>query len=291
MLTWHPQQKSWFFKGVHPLIALVSILLFTTNLHGQLLAQETPIPFLQTLKSHKPIYVLNSSFLNGGRAAQGYSENEVKIQFSFKKVLFDDFYFGYSHKAFWQLYDMENSRSFRENNYNPEFFFDFGNVWIFDLLRLGIWEHESNGEKVHYSENGELINDSRTWNRSYLFFQSEFTTYAIKPGLKIWSINDQEDSDYGSFYDDNPDIAKYMGHAELYLEFGSAPAFISLMVRRGWGKGTETVLIEGRLPFHYLFGGEDNGVDLMVQFFSGYGESLLDYNRKLRKAGIGFSVR
>ncbi len=274
-----------------PLIRTVSLLVFFTLLPIPLMAQEKPVPFLQTLKPHKPIYILNSSFLDGAGEEQGYGENELKIQFSFKKEMFYHLHFAYSHKAFWQLYDMETSRSFRDNNYNPEFFFEFENIWLFEEMRLGIWEHESNGERAHHQENGEIANYSRTWNRSYLFATLEYPDYSLTTGLKIWTINDRKDNEYGTFYDDNPDIQKFMGNAEIYFDLGSEPAFVSLMLRRGWGKGTETIRLEGRLPLHYLFGGNDSGVDLMVQFFSGYGESLLDYNRKLRKVGIGFSVR
>ncbi|MCZ6646619.1 MAG: phospholipase A, partial [SAR324 cluster bacterium] len=53
--------------------------------------------------------------------------DEVKFQISFKKRLFEPIplYVGYTQKSFWQIYSDSSSRPFRENNFNPEGFFDF----------------------------------------------------------------------------------------------------------------------------------------------------------------------
>lgn len=268
---------------------IIGVCVFT-SLTPLLHAQQHHTPFLQTLEPYKPIYLLHSWFLDKGGSSQGYLDQEIKIQFSFKKNIIRNLYFAYSQKAFWQLYDKSTSRSFRENNYNPEFFFEFEKLWEIDYWRFGFFEHESNGEKSRLEENRGPVNYSRTWNRTYLFIQKVFFP-DVAMGLKVWGIMDRKDSEFGSFYEDNPDIRQYMGNGEFYTDLSFGPSSLSLMMRRGFRNGTETLRIEGQIPISSLFGTQDNGLDLFLQAFSGYGESLLDYNRKLRRVAVGLSVR
>ncbi len=270
------------------IVIIFSLIMFHADL--SLAQAEKPAPFLQTLESHKPIYLAQSWFLNDEGSDQGYRNDELIIQFSFKKNLFYDLYFGYTQKSFWQLWDHDNSRSFREQNYDPEFFYDLEDLWEIDLLRLGLWEHESNGDKERINENNEAVNYSRTWNRSYLTIREHFLDGFLGLGLKIWRVNDREDNEYGSFYDDNPGIQQYFGSGEVYIDMGTGPEKISLMLRKGWKSKTETVRLEAFLPFSYI-GIPLKGTDLYFQYFNGYGESLIDYNRRVRRFAIGFSVR
>lgn len=253
-------------------------------------ALDSRKPFLQTLEPYKPIYVLTTFFLNNAGEDQGYQNQELHIQYSFKKHLFRSLYFAYSHKSFWQLYDKKNSRSFRENNYNPEIFLEFNDIWKIAYLRIGLLEHESNGEKQRFEENAIPVNNSRTWNRFYLYGQQPLFDL-FKLGIKLWLVTDREDSDFGSFYDDNRDIQQYMGNGEIYLNRHFSALSISIMLRRGWKNKTETIRLESRLPLHQLIGTEDTGIDIYFQAFSGYGDSLIDYNRKVDRFSIGFSAR
>jgi phospholipase A1/A2 len=277
------QQNSLFliFQG---LILLCSLLLA-----GVLSAKELPEPFLKTLETHKPIYIANSWFLNGEGGEQGYDDREVLVQFSFKKNLFWNLYFGYSHRAFLQIYDLENSRSFREQNYNPEAFLEFEELWGMDQLRLGLSEHESNGEKKRVNGEEE-INYSRTWDRSYLYLWKNLGQN-LGMGLKLWVVTSPKTEEYSAFYDDNADMQQYMGSGEVYLKLGDPLMNLSLMFRRGWKEETETYLVEGLLPIHYLLGLEDMGVDLYVRYFNGFGESLIDYNRRILRFALGVSFR
>ena len=253
------------------------------------IAQEPPEPFLKTLEPHKPIYIMNSWFLNSEGSEQGYDDREALIQFSFKKRLFWMLYFGYSHKAFWQIYDLENSRPFREQNYNPEAFLEFPDTWGFEMLRLGLAEHESNGEKKRYDEETE-INYSRTWDRSYVYAWKNITAY-LGLGIKMWVVTSPKTEEYSAFYDDNADMQQYMGSGELYLTLGDSLFNLAFTFRRGWKGDTDTYWVDGRMPIHYLFDSEDLGVDFYTRYFCGYGESLIDYNRKVTKFAFGVSFR
>lgn len=283
-----------FMKSNHQImqefkIPCISIFLILLHINISLAQTKEQIPFLQTLEPHKSIYISHSWLLNDEGAEQGYRNDELLIQFSFKKNLFYEFYFGYTQKSFWQLYDHGNSRSFREHSYNPEFFYDLEEFWQFDLVRLGIWEHESNGDKERFNENYEPVNYSRTWNRSYLMALESFFEDFLELSVKLWTVNDREDDEYGSFYDDNPDIQQYLGSGEVYVNFKAGPAKVNVLIRKGWKSGTETIGFEGFLPFTYLKIPVE-GVDLYLQYFNGYGESLIDYDRRVKRFSIGFSV-
>ena len=99
--------------------------------------------------------------LTWGNRAEGSADAELKFQFSFKQQLYDGLYFAYTQKSFWRVLDGEDSRPFRETNYNPELFWRLlrttpeGLSWGGDLG----FEHESNGAREP---------TSRSWNRLYL---------------------------------------------------------------------------------------------------------------------------
>lgn len=253
-------------------------------------AKKESGPFLQNLEPYKPIFVLNTWFLNGEGTDKGYQDEELLLQFSFKRRIYWNLYFAYSHKAYWQIYDFGNSRPFREHNYNPELFLEWDDTLRFDHIRLGLIEHESNGEKLRYDKNGQPVNYSRTWNRTYVYVRK-----AVHPmitlGLKAWVVTDSDDPEDGSFIVDNSDIQQYMGNGEFYAEIGQFPTFITVMLRQGWKTGTETIRVEGRLPLHQIMGWQDQGLDLFIQLFSGYGDSLIDYNRKITRFSLGVAFR
>jgi phospholipase A1/A2 len=253
-------------------------------------SDETPDAFLQSLEQHKPIYVVNSWLLNGEGSDQGYLDQELLLHVSFKRRIFWNLFFAYSHKAIWQIYDHENSRPFREHNYNPEVFLEWDSIKWIDDLRLGLIEHESNGEKLRYADDGSPVNHSRTWNRVYVFGQT-FLAPAIDLGLKLWIVTDSDDPEEGSFIVDNSDIQGYMGSGELTINLGTFPRQLSIMIRNGWKHDTETIRVDARMPLHLLTGMTDRGLDLYFQLFSGYGDTLIDYNRKITRFSAGLAFR
>ncbi|MBU2510425.1 phospholipase A [bacterium] len=251
-------------------------------------AEDSNSTFLSSLEVYKPIYFLNTWFFDHEGKDEGYHDREIHLQFSFKKQVYQAVYFGYSHKAFWQTYDRENSRPFREQNYNPEVFLQFSEMEPLDLVRVGIWEHESNGDKQRYDEEGNEVNYSRTWDRFYLFGEKKLTKH-LSLGLKLWIVTSLKTEEYRTFYDDNPDMQQYMGSGEIYVTIPLAHADFTVMLRRGWREGTDTIRVDGRVPVLKLLGTEDSGVDIFFQYFYGYGDSLIDYNRCIRRFSLGIS--
>jgi phospholipase A1/A2 len=84
--------------------------------------------------------------------------------------------------------------------------------------------------------------------------------------------------------DDNPDIARYYGYGELKLAV-KFPALRNIRLsgtfryNPKWNKGSA----EFALTMPML----TNSMKWMIQYWDGYGESLIDYNIRQRKIGFG----
>jgi phospholipase A1 len=252
------------------------------------------------LSAHKRNYILPATYMDdpnqapysGGEAYPGLEDpmenTEVKLQVSLKVPLSysdllmanDALYFGFTLKSFWQLYNKEISAPFRETNYNPEIYYEVpvatevlnGTL----LTRFGI-EHESNGRT-------QLL--SRSWNRAYVLFgygQSNWGV-ALRPWYRLPEDAKEDDGDPltppPSKGDDNPDIEDYMGHFELIGAYKTDGLQYSGMLRQNFGTGKGAV----ELGMSFPLWGRMHGY---VELFSGYGESLIDYNHKVNRIGLG----
>lgn len=231
------------------------------------------------LKRYKPNYITPFSY-NSDK-----DEMEVVFQISLKKLVYKPVkdlgvYFGYSQKSFWQLYDKANSSPFRETNYNPEFFLNIdvrGKFDGFTDLIFG-YEHESNGQ---------TIEKSRSWNKEYV--RAFWEKGNLKADLKVWArIPEREKRDENDTQgDDNPDIEKYYGNSELNLSYKYKNSQISLFLRNLESAMEDKSYIGREVTYNYDLG---NGMDLVLKYFKGYGESLIDYNNEIEKYSIGFQV-
>jgi phospholipase A1 len=186
-----------------------------------------------------------------------------------------DLYGAYTNRSFWQMYNSDYSEPFRETNHEPEAWMQFRNdweIWGFtnSVNSLG-WVHQSNGRS------GE---QSRSWDRLYasILFERGSWAFVLKPW--VWVSKDKAKSD-------NPDIDDYMGHGEFRLAYGRKGHVFSTMLRNQLESGFDRGAVELSWSFPvfnypYLKG--------YVQYFYGYGESLIDYNQKVNRLGIGISV-
>lgn len=77
------------------------------------------------LSLRKPNYLL--PLMNSSQDIAGRQNTEIKFQISFKQFLGRvkgfDLFGAYTQKSMWRMFDQENSRPFRETNYNPEIYF------------------------------------------------------------------------------------------------------------------------------------------------------------------------
>lgn len=244
-------------------------------------------PFVLT--PHRRNYLLPFSYWSNPRsnnpqiADEDLQNQEVKFQVSLKTPLLDDFwydatlYFSVTAVSWWQLYNQDRSRPFRETNYEPELFVARPVNWQFgpidsELITFGYW-HQSNGRDVPVS---------RSWDR--LFVSYVFRTGSWYVSLKPW-WRIPEDDDYpitSPKRDDNPDIERYLGHFDLNIIKPMGNHVLELLLRNNLrtheNKGS--VQIDHSFPINGRFKG-------LLQVFTGYGDSLINYNDYENRISIG----
>ncbi|MEW9798708.1 phospholipase A [Alteromonas sp. CYL-A6] len=233
-------------------------------------------------------YVTNPNSLgNQDLTPTNVDNSEAKFQISVKTPLYttdesaSGLFFGFTLTSFWQLYNSEVSKPFRETNYEPEFFWQQNaNIkllgYTFNTLQVG-FNHMSNGQS------GER---SRSWNRVFasILFSSEENLYYLKTWYRIPEDEKAFPSDPSG--DDNPDINDYYGR----LEFGYGTRFgdlklLALMRNNLRFKGNRGSL---QLNLSYPI---SERYEMLLQYFNGYGDSLIDYNRSQERIGLGFRLK
>lgn len=250
-------------------------------------------PFVIT--PHNANYILpftynrypNSSVYQGISQFEDMDREEAKLQVSLKVPLNendvllkgDGLYFAVTLKAFWQVYNHAISAPFRETNYRPEIFYFFPlrvHEYKADTALAVGFEHESNGRT-------QLL--SRSWNRVFLNFYYAKDHYMIqfRPWYRIPEEKKEEPMDPDG--DDNPDIHEYMGYFELSGIWERDEIEYTLMLRNNlkWDQNRGAVQAEASFPLWGRMRG-------MVQYFNGYGESLIDYDHRVNKIGFGLML-
>jgi phospholipase A1 len=206
------------------------------------------------------------------------TSTEARFQISFKARLWatEDRRFGvwaaYTQQSQWQVYNSELSRPFRENNYMPELMvsyrpdLEFGG-FHWRLFNFG-YNHQSNGR-------AEPI--SRSWDRIVAEFGIERDNFAllIRPWYRIPDNNGQ---------DENPDITDYYGHGDITAIYKWRGHSFQLM-----GRGNLSTQ-KGAAQFSWTSPPILGPLRGYVQAFTGYGDSLIDYNWKQNAIGIGVTL-
>ncbi len=198
---------------------------------------------------------------------------EVKFQISFEvpiwtKILEQDLdlYFAYTQLAFFQAYNREYSSPFRETNYEPELGFN----WQPDLSAFG-WRLRSARAILNHQSNGRSEPLSRSWNRLIGQFEAERGNLSL--GLRVWSPLETRPTD-------NPDIYDYLGYGELHAGYALGKHHFGAMVRNPTQPSVQ-------LDWSYPLG---DTVRLYLQYYNGYGESMLDYDHSVNRIGLGFMI-
>lgn len=242
------------------------------------------------VRNYRPVYALAARYTTRknnfpsspapGRTvteSDQLNEIEAKFQLSFKAKLLNDpiwnngdIWFGYTQQSSWQAFNGDESSPFRENNFEPEIM----STWRTGIDLPGIrWQFVNLG--FTHQSNGRSQPRSRTWNRLYADFGFERGDWQlfIRPWLRV-----EVDDD-----DDNPDIEDFMGHGDVRLKWRKNKHDLGLMAR--WTP-TEN---RGALQFdwHYPLIGD---LKAYLQIFTGYGETLIDYNHRQTTIGLGVSL-
>lgn len=236
---------------------VLAILLTKTGVFGE----ERQVPF----------QLYNSNYMIAGD-----KESQVKGQFSFKYALVYPFktgiYFGYTQLMIWDLY--ESSSPFRDLNYNPEVFWNcpLNNIGFIDYIQLSPYEHESNGKDGLKNRSVD-----RFYGRLQMSAGRRYNLGFNIKGFGYYRVSkDNEDiSDYTGYYEAElffqiKNKGLYLDNEKIYVRGGSS-------LEKGWVEGGLKFRIVSTYiqPFFY------------IQIFHGYGEYMLDYNKKDTALRVG----
>jgi len=215
--------------------------------------------------------------------------NEAQFQLSIKVPLYINFmgtgaylFTAYTQNSYWQVYDTKHSSPFRETNYMPEFFLEwqpntkFGNNKL-EKVRLSII-HQSNGQNIGYS---------RSWNRSELYFllQNQNIFY----GFNIWDRwNEKEKKDLSSSDgDDNVGLENYIGKQKYFIQYKNNIFNITLAHQNDIFNYHSS---KGNSKIDLTFPSGNDYFNFFIRYFNGYGESLIDYDVKIKRVSFGVII-
>ncbi|WP_028584407.1 phospholipase A [Desulfogranum mediterraneum] len=246
-----------------------------------------------TLMAHRPNYLLVGAYNDSGYSPSHFEEAlgqksikldrvESQFQLSIKfPLLLDilgsplDLYAAYTNRSFWQVFNDDLSSPFRETNHEPE-------VWLqFPGSRNLLGFHNRiNAIGINHQSNGQGGSLSRSWNRIFAWFTLERgdMVLSFRPWIRIQESQES---------DDNPDMTDFLGHYELAAAYRWDEHVFTIMSRNNLESGFRRGAVELSWSFPlwgwpYLRG--------YLQYFNGYGESLIDYNQHANRIGIGFSL-
>jgi len=231
---------------------------------------------------------------NNASTAVDYRKTEMRLQLSVRTKLAkgllphtdpearDSLWFGYTQQSYWQLFSPEISRPFRNTDHEPEI------VYVYPTtahLPWG-WRWRYSGIGLVHQSNGQSRPLSRSWNRVYLMSGMELEDRWRLTG-RIWKRIPE-----GAANDDNPGISSYVGRAELALAWNPNPDnTLALTARHSLGSTARGSL---RLEWLQTLGtgliGPRSNLRLHTQLFTGYGDSLVDYNRRRTMFAVGLSL-
>ena len=246
------------------------------------------------IRAHQPVYLLpafwtteKNSFphspnpQNDVEEDQNLKSMEAKFQISLKTKAVEnifgkngDLWLGYTQSSRWQVYNADESRPFRETNYEPEASLMFRTNY--NLLGLN---GRLLGFTLNHQSNGRSDPLSRSWNRVMLNLGFEKDNFALM--LRPWYRMEEDFND-----DNNPDIKNYMGRGDMTAFYRWNDHDFSLMLRHSLKGGDDS---HGAVQFDWAFPikGKLRG---NFQIFDGYGESLIDYNHRATYVGLGVSL-
>jgi phospholipase A1 len=239
-----------------------------------------------SLKSYLNNYVLLANYSTSANDAPFASDanglrpqhTELTYQLSFKMKMAEnvasspvDLWLAYTQQSFWQAYNRTDSSPFRETNYQPEL------IATLPLsMKIGDFNFRYLNFGLVHQSNGQSSTLSRSWNRFYTELGAEYGNLALS--ARIWKRLDNAKAN-----NDNIDIVDYMGHGDVRASYRQNGYEYSMTARRNFQTG------HGALEAGWAFPVTTN-LKGYLQLFSGYGESLIDYNYSQKSIGAGFLI-
>ncbi|HEY0824529.1 MAG TPA: phospholipase A [Ramlibacter sp.] len=229
---------------------------------------------------------------NNATTAVDYRTREMRLQLSVRSKLAkglltpnasdasDSVWFAYSQQSYWQLFTPGISRPFRSTDHEPEL------MYVYPLQAGGTgWRLRYGGIGIVHHSNGQSLPYSRSWNRVYLMAGAERGRLQLQG--RLWRRIDED-----RVNDDNPGISNYMGRAEVQASWQpDADNHFTAIARHNLrSKARGSLRLEWSRT---LWDGGDlapGGLQLYTGFFTGYGDTLLDFNRRRSVFTIGVSL-
>jgi len=238
------------------------------------------LPFYYVFKPYYAIYQGNTTPGN-----QQVEHHEVKFQFSlamlFWKNIFGyplNLYGAYTQLSFWQTY--ASSAWFRETNYTPRVFLAYKiNRTLIGALHLKC----INIGGVHQS-NGRGGNLERSWNRFYI--EAVFSLHRLSFMISPWLA--QHDKYYRiPSTNKHYNMKHYLGNGRfiaVYRIHGNTFAVQTHNTMDGFFKP-----ISGQFTWSFPIPHVRN-IKGYVQYFTGYGQSLIEADHRTNAIGIGLAL-
>lgn len=230
---------------------------------------------------------------NQSTTATDYRTTEARLNISVRTKLAkgllthtperkDSLWFGYTQQSYWQVFSHDLSRPFRTTDHEPELIY----IYPLSLSLPAGWNWAYAGAGLVHQSNGQSLPLSRSWNRWYLMTGIEKGNDYTLTG-RIWKRVKESAAN-----DDNPDISDFLGRAELTGTWNlNRVHTLSATVRSSLGSTPRGSLrVEWLRTLGEGIGGGRSNLRLHTQLFSGYGDSLIDYNRKRTVLSVGFSL-
>ncbi len=232
------------------------------------------------LSANEPMY-----FIMGKNSEHG---TDARFQLSFKYRPFDpegsiagfvpllsNVYLAYTQTTLWDI--GEKSGPFRDTSYRPSLFYRWvgsGRGVLPDEWRVGA-EHESNGQPGISSRSLNTTFIRPTWN----FDMANGRRLSFYPKLQYY-LNKEE----------NSDIQRYRGYVDWQLRYGREDGLVlGGLYRLGTGGYSSSQLDVSYPISDRIFA--RTGAFVHLQLLSGYGETLLDFDKKSdTQVRIGVSI-
>lgn len=230
---------------------------------------------------------------NAATASQPFRTTETRVQLSVRSKLLDRvapnwpllngaLWFGYSQQSYWQVFTPDVSRPFRNTDHEPEA------VYVLPLSGRTVagWTPRYVGIGLVHQSNGQSLPYSRSWNRVYLMAGAEHAGGFSLHG-RVWQRLDED-----AAKDDNPEISHYVGRVELTGGWTHANGNQLLLTWRNNLRDLRHGSLRGEwlLPIDSLTTRNFGSLNLHTQLFTGYGDSLIDYNRRRTVLSLGVSL-
>ena len=229
---------------------------------------------LPSFSIYKDNYFISGTSIN--HTPNKYN-SDIKYQISIRQLLYrkpllwGSFpYLSYTQKSFWNIY--QNSKPFSEINFNPTLGLirPYKNKYGMNFFTLAL-EHESNGRDSIFS---------RSWNRISASWHA-YLSKKLQVSVDAWIPFD--------YKDENPDILRYYGYGQVSFSYiiKDNKWYADVLLRKGnqwnWNGYVQSQISYKLFPKSNEY--------LMLQWYTGEGESLINYQKYVNKVRIGLLLR